>query len=138
MSAPSPATMLRSLHLPRPRRRVRPARGPPRLATAGSRPAPARAPRVRRGQRGRCRASRLALFALLLSGGSTSLLVRDQYGNFYDAQARALLAGHWDVPARALFFEGFRIHGKTYTYFGVWPAMLRMPFLELFPAPPVA
>jgi hypothetical protein len=74
-----------------------------------------------------------AVFALLLSGGTASLLVRDQYGNFYDAQARALMAGHWDMPARALYFEGFRINGKTYTYFGVWPALLRMPFLQLFP-----
>ena len=75
----------------------------------------------------------LAGFALVLSAGSAAVLVSDQYGNFYDAQARALLAGHLDVPARALYFEGFRIHGKTYTYFGLWPAVLRMPVLQLFP-----
>jgi hypothetical protein len=73
------------------------------------------------------------LFALLLSSGSPAVLVHDQYGNFYDAQARALLAGHLDVPARALYLEGFRIHGKTYTYFGLWPAVLRMPVLALAP-----
>ena len=124
--------MHRSLHLPRPRRRVRTAAVHHDLATA----APVRhqrAPRtfVLATTVGAVLA--ITVFAVLLSSGSTALLVRDQYGNFYDAQARALLAGHWDVPARALFYEGFRIHGRTYTYFGVWPAVLRMPILELFP-----
>ena len=58
-------------------------------------------------------------FALILTVGGRELLTHDVYGNFYDAQARALLAGHWDVPAKAMFFEGFRLHGRTYTYFGI-------------------
>ena len=73
-------------------------------------------------------------FALILTVGGRGLLTHDVYGNFYDAQARALLAGHWDVPAKAMFFEGFRLHGRTYTYFGIWPSLLRMPVMELAPS----
>lgn len=73
-------------------------------------------------------------FALVLAAGRTDFLVREQVGNFYDAQARSLLHGHWSVPASQLAFEGFLINGKTYTYFGPWPSVLRMPFLELAPS----
>ncbi|MEO6468194.1 MAG: hypothetical protein ABIP21_03775 [Acidimicrobiia bacterium] len=73
-------------------------------------------------------------FALMLTVGGRELLTRDVYGTFYDAQASALLAGHWDVPAKAMFFEGFRLHGRTYTYFGIWPSLLRMPVVELAPS----
>ena len=76
----------------------------------------------------------LFAFALILTVAGQELLTRDVYGNFYDAQARALLAGHWDVPARALFFEGFRLHGRTYTYFGIWPSLLRLPAVEFAPS----
>ena len=76
----------------------------------------------------------LLVFTLILTVGGRELLTRDVYGAFYDAQARALMAGHWDVPAKAMFFEGFRIHGRTYTYFGIWPSILRMPVVELAPS----
>ncbi|MBM3674507.1 MAG: hypothetical protein FJW88_06045 [Actinobacteria bacterium] len=73
----------------------------------------------------------LAAFAWLLTGGRADLLAKPTFGNFYDAQARALLHGHWDVPARELFIEGFHIGDKTYTYFGIWPSVLRMPVLAV-------
>jgi hypothetical protein len=46
-----------------------------------------------------------------------------------DAQARALFHGHWDMPARSLAIEAFNIHGRYYTYFGLWPSIVRMPVL---------
>jgi hypothetical protein len=66
------------------------------------------------------------LFAALLThdGG---LLHRDVNGNFYDAQADALLHGHWNVDPAELSLEGFAINGKVYTYFGPVPAIARMP-----------
>ena len=73
-------------------------------------------------------------FALILTVGGRQLLTHDVYGAFYDAQARALLDGHWDVPAKAMFFEGFLLHGRTYTYFGIWPSLLRMPVVEFAPS----
>jgi hypothetical protein len=68
-------------------------------------------------------------FAWMLANGRADLTVSERFGNFYDAQAKALLSGHWDVPQSELFIEGFRVGGKTYTYFGLWPSLLRMPVL---------
>lgn len=67
-----------------------------------------------------------ALFAVLLvhDGG---LLHRDTFGNFYDAQADALLHGRWNVDPKEMSLEGFVVHGKTYTYFGPVPAVMRLP-----------
>lgn len=48
--------------------------------------------------------------------------------DFYDAQARALLHGHLDVPANVAGIEGFEIDGKTQIYFGIGPAVMRLPF----------
>lgn len=47
--------------------------------------------------------------------------------DFYDAQARALVHGHLDVPSSVAGIEGFVIDGKTQIYFGIGPALLRVP-----------
>lgn len=47
--------------------------------------------------------------------------------NFYDAQAHALLSGRLDVPTDVAQYEGFDVDGQTYLYFGVGPALLRLP-----------
>ena len=49
------------------------------------------------------------------------------FSTFYDTQARSLLNGSWNVPSGSLGIEGFVIHGRTYTYFGPFPALLRIP-----------
>ncbi|MGH9302388.1 MAG: hypothetical protein ACRD0E_10955, partial [Acidimicrobiales bacterium] len=41
----------------------------------------------------------VAAFAWMVTGGTFDFLGRYQFSNFYDAQARALLHGHWDMPA---------------------------------------
>lgn len=66
------------------------------------------------------------LFGLLLTtdGG---LLHRDTFGNFYDAQAKSLLHGHWNIEPKELSLEAFVVKGKAYTYFGPVPAVMRMP-----------
>jgi hypothetical protein len=48
--------------------------------------------------------------------------------DFYDAQARSLVHGHFDVPANVAGIEGFEIDGKTQIYFGIGPAIMRLPF----------
>lgn len=50
-------------------------------------------------------------------------------GNFYDLQARSLLGGHLSVPNGSLGVEGFIHGGREYTYFGIFPSLLRMPVL---------
>ena len=49
---------------------------------------------------------------------------------FFDAQGRAFLDGHLDVPPGTLGIEGFREDGREYMYFGPWPAILRLPILQ--------
>lgn len=48
--------------------------------------------------------------------------------DFYDAQARALAHGHLDVAPQVAGLEGFVVDGKTQLYFGVGPALMRLPF----------
>jgi hypothetical protein len=49
--------------------------------------------------------------------------------NFYDLQARAMFSGHLYVPNGALGIEAFVHSGRQYTYFGLFPSLLRMPIL---------
>ena len=50
-------------------------------------------------------------------------------GNFYDAQARAIMNGHLYIPRAVLQIEGFKHAGHYYTYFGIFPSLLRIPLL---------
>ncbi|TML63754.1 MAG: hypothetical protein E6G14_17890, partial [Actinobacteria bacterium] len=67
------------------------------------------------------------MFTWIAFAGKADPLASETLGSVYDAQARSLLHGHWDVPAFFLSFERFNIGGKFYAYFGPWPAILRMP-----------
>jgi hypothetical protein len=73
----------------------------------------------------------LVAFGWLLMAGTWSPLQRRFFDDFFDAQARAFLDGHWDVPRDVVAFEGFAIDGKAYIYFGPWPALLRTPLLAV-------
>jgi len=53
--------------------------------------------------------------------------------DFYDLQARAMLHGHLWVKTHSLSIEGFVHGGHTYTYFGVFPSLLRIPVLLVAP-----
>ncbi|CAN5507292.1 hypothetical protein BH20ACT2_BH20ACT2_06110 [soil metagenome] len=69
----------------------------------------------------------LLVFAWMLSAGSWSFLQPQVLGDFYDTQADSLLDGHWDVDPGVVGIEGFVTDGRTYTYFGPVPALLRLP-----------
>ena len=71
------------------------------------------------------------VFVWMVSDRSWTLLQRGFATNFYDSQARSLLAGHWYMPASVLGVEAFRTGSHTYMYFGPVPALLRMPVLLL-------
>jgi hypothetical protein len=51
--------------------------------------------------------------------------------NFYDLQARAMFHGHLYVANGALGGEAFVHGGHQFTYFGLFPSLLRMPILLL-------
>lgn len=71
------------------------------------------------------------VFAWMLTLGRWDLLAEREFSNFFDLQARAMLDGHLDVAPGSLAFEGFAVDGRTYTYFGVFPSLLRMPVVAL-------
>ena len=64
-------------------------------------------------------------FLVVLIGGWRERFTSD----FLDAQARALLDGHLSVPRSVFGLEGFVIDGEVHTYFGLVPALLRLPFM---------
>ena len=73
-----------------------------------------------------------AIDVVMLSGGQFSLWHQiGLLGSFYDVQGRALLHGHIAVPNGSASFEGFVIDGRTYVYFGLVPALFRLPFLAI-------
>jgi hypothetical protein len=49
--------------------------------------------------------------------------------NFYDLQARAIFHGHLYLKNGAVGIEAFVHNGHQYTYFGLFPSLLRMPVL---------
>ena len=49
--------------------------------------------------------------------------------NYYEMQARAIFHGHLWVANGALGIEAFIHAGRQYTYFGLFPSLLRMPIL---------
>ncbi|MEO6571279.1 MAG: hypothetical protein ABIO83_06990, partial [Ilumatobacteraceae bacterium] len=70
---------------------------------------------------------------LMLTGGRFDLdrkaVPSGLFGNIFDAQARALMDGHFDLQRGSLAIESFIVDGKTYTYFPPFPSLLRMPIL---------
>lgn len=53
------------------------------------------------------------------------------FSNVFDLQARSILHGRLSVPDGSLAFEGFVVGGRTYTYFGIFPSLLRLPVFVL-------
>jgi len=50
-------------------------------------------------------------------------------GMVFNSMLEHLLHGEFDVDPAAIAFEGSLRDGKTYTYFGIIPALLRLPLL---------
>jgi hypothetical protein len=61
--------------------------------------------------------------------------VLDRYlpyeANFYDLQGRALLDGHLWLQQGSIGIEAFNHGGHQYTYFGLFPTLIRLPVLAL-------
>src|SRR5262249_53669895 len=71
----------------------------------------------------------LAVFLLIATSGRPwDLFARGGFtSDFFDAQARSLLPGPFDVPASTAGIEGFVVRGRTSLYYGVVPALPRLP-----------
>ena len=75
----------------------------------------------------------LLICAWFVTWGDWKFFQHDGLASFNDAQALSLLNGHLDVPREAIGFEAYIYNGKAYGYFGIGPALLRIPLLILFP-----
>jgi hypothetical protein len=75
-----------------------------------------------------------AYYLFLFSNGTFKLFAPEMLDRVFDSMLVHLLHGEFTVDPRAIDFEGFTRNGKTYTYFGVFPAVLRlvaMPFTDV-------
>jgi hypothetical protein len=75
-----------------------------------------------------CALPALLLFTWLITQGGFRLIAWESFGDYYDYQARSLLQGRLDVPPERIGAEAFVVDGRTYGYFGITPALLRLPF----------
>lgn len=71
----------------------------------------------------------VAVFIAVMTGGTFRMITEESFGTFFDHQAAAILNGRLDVPEPALSGEAFVVDGKVYGYYGVMPALLRLPFV---------
>ncbi|HSP30042.1 MAG TPA: hypothetical protein VLN74_15935, partial [Ilumatobacteraceae bacterium] len=53
------------------------------------------------------------------------------YADFFDIQAEALLRGDLALPANSLGLEAFVVDGREQMYFGLFPALTRVPITAL-------
>src|SRR5271169_1989905 len=73
-------------------------------------------------------------YLFLLSNGTFELFAPELFGRVFDNMLVHLLHGEFTVDRSVVDFEAFTRNGKTYTYFGVFPALLRlvaMPFTNV-------
>jgi hypothetical protein len=75
----------------------------------------------------------LIVCAWFVTCGDWKFFEPEDFCGFYDAQARSLIEGRLDVPAAAIGSEAFTFQGKTYGYFGIGPALLRIPLVIASP-----
>jgi hypothetical protein len=71
------------------------------------------------------------VYTWMLNHGTFNFFRLQLYGAVFDSQAHSLWHGRWDIPPDALGFDAFVVHGRSYTYLGPFPAILRMPVVAL-------
>ena len=71
----------------------------------------------------------LAFFAMVTQGSFRLEEAPKNLNDFYDYQMLSLLEGRLDVPDEAIGGEAFVYAGKLYGYFGMTPALLRLPLV---------
>jgi len=76
------------------------------------------------------------VFIAIITNGTWEIFgcnYNNYFDRFYDYQALSILQGRLDVPPEAIGSEAFIIDGKYYGYYGITPALIRIPLLKLFP-----
>ena len=73
-------------------------------------------------------------YLFLLSNGTFELFAPEMFDRVFDNMLLHLLHGEFTVDRGVIDYEGFTRNGKTYSYFGIFPALLRlvaMPFTDV-------
>ena len=68
-------------------------------------------------------------YILLITNGNFDFMQSTYLGMTFNSMLEHLLRGEFNVAPDAVKVEGFTRNGKTYSYFGVAPALLRLPLL---------
>lgn len=76
-------------------------------------------------------ASAALFYAWVLSRGSFNLFADERFGLVFNSMLSHMLRGGWDVDPDMIGYEAFFRDGRTYAYFGPFPAILRLPLLLL-------
>ena len=66
---------------------------------------------------------------LVLWRSTPNAFPSDVSGPIYDTQGRAILHGHLSLASGSIPHEAFLHDGRTYTYFGIFPSLIRIPAL---------
>ncbi len=77
-------------------------------------------------------------YLFLLSNGSFRIFAPELLDKVFGNMLLHMLHGEFYVDPKVISFEGFAHDGRTYSYFGVFPALLRllaMPFTDVGQAP---
>lgn len=69
-------------------------------------------------------------YAFIL-GGAGDLFVPVRYAMTFNSMALNLLEGRFDVDPATIGNEAFLRGGRSYAYFGIFPALLRLPLVPL-------
>jgi hypothetical protein len=73
-----------------------------------------------------------AIYYLFLTvDGSLNFFKPTELGMVFNNMLEHILHGEFDVDPSAIAFEGFARDGKIYSYFGILPALLRLPLLPI-------
>ena len=70
-------------------------------------------------------------YLFVLSNGTMRLFSPEQMDQAFASMMRHMLHGEFTVGRKAIDLEAFTREGKTYSYFGIFPALLRLPFLGI-------
>ena len=68
-------------------------------------------------------------YILLITNGNFDFMQSTYLGMTFNSMLEHLLRGEFNVAPDAVKVEGFTRNGKTYSYFGVAPALLQLPLL---------
>ncbi|WP_270936025.1 hypothetical protein [Falsiroseomonas oryzae] len=75
-------------------------------------------------------------YLFLITNGGFDLGAPEALGFVFDRMAWHLLHGRFDIEPEIIGREAFVFEGKTYAYFGIFPALLRVPLVLAYGTEP--